>query len=193
MKLIVGLGNPGEGYQNSRHNVGFCLIDLLSDRWQIELKRRKFQARYGSGMVGKESVALLKPQTYMNLSGASVAEAMGFYQASPPDLLVVVDDMALPLGHLRLRGQGSAGGHNGIEDIISRLGHQEFARLRLGIGSARPGGAVNHVLGAFNAAEQEVIEGSLVRATAAVGCWLELGVEKAMTEYNQKIDPKESV
>ena len=192
MKLIVGLGNPGKAYLNSRHNVGFCLVDLLSDRWQIELKRRKFQARYGSGMVGKESVVLLKPQTYMNLSGASVAEAMSFYQAEPADLLIAVDDMALPLGHLRLRGRGSAGGHNGIEDIISRLGHQKFSRLRLGIGPARPSCAVNHVLGAFDSTEQEVIEASLVRATTAAQCWLDQGVEKAMTEYNQKIEPEES-
>jgi PTH1 family peptidyl-tRNA hydrolase len=186
MKLIVGLGNPGKEYQASRHNIGFSLLDVLADRWSIALTRHKHQGLCGNGLRAGEQVVLLKPQTYMNRSGESVAEAMSFYKATFSELLVVLDDMALPLGKLRLRRDGSAGGHNGLQNIIDRLGGNEFARLRIGIGSAAPGTAVAHVLGDFAKNEKSVIAAALGRAAEAVECWLDKGVNEAMNRYNVK-------
>ena len=188
MKLIVGLGNPGSEYRNSRHNVGFCLVDLLSQRWSVELKRRKHEGRFGSGFRGSEQVLLLKPQTYMNLSGASVLSATSFYKIEDCDLLVVVDDMALELGRVRLRSGGSSGGHNGLKDIVGRLGHDAFARLRIGIGAAAHNDAVGHVLGRFDESEQKAVDEAIVRAADAVDCWIDCGVDEAMTRYNAKIE-----
>ena len=184
MKLIVGLGNPGSEYKNSRHNVGFCLIDLLSQRWSIDLKRLKFQSRFGCGHRGTESIALMKPQTYMNLSGRSVLEAATFYKIGPDDLMVLTDDMALGLSQLRLRRSGSSGGHNGLKSIIGEIGHSDFPRLRIGIGSSRAGKAVQHVLGHFDKAEEELIGSTLDRAAEAVECWLDRGIDAAMNQYN---------
>jgi len=185
MKLIVGLGNPGSQYKDNRHNVGFGVIDALTRRWEIELSRRKHHARYGSGTHGAEQVILLKPQTYMNNSGSSVAEAVNFYKTAPTDLLVVSDDMALELGQLRLRRQGSAGGHNGLKDIIEKLGCDDFARLRIGIGPASFD-AVGHVLGAFSPQEKDVVGSAIEKAARAVECWLNEGIDQAMNEYNVK-------
>lgn len=184
MKLIVGLGNPGSEYRNSRHNVGFDLIDLLSQRWSIDIRREKFRALFGQGVRGDDRVMLFKPQMYMNRSGLSVAEAVCFYKASFDDVLVAVDDMALELGRMRLRTGGSAGGHNGLKDIIASLGSKEFTRLRVGIGQARPGSAIGHVLGDFDKDEREMIDASLVKAAEAIECWLDEGIDKAMTKYN---------
>jgi len=184
MKLIVGLGNPGPEYESNRHNVGFCLIDLLGQRWSIELTGKKHQGRFGSGRRADQGLILLKPQTFMNRSGASVAAAMAFYNLKQEDLLVVLDDMALETGRLRLRAQGSAGGHNGLQDIIEALDSEFFARLRIGIGSASDSNAVGHVLGRFTRQEQEIIGETLGRATAAMECWLDLGIDEAMTRYN---------
>ena len=184
MKLIVGLGNPGSEYKKSRHNVGFCLIDVLSQRWGIDLKRRKYQSRFGCGLRGTESIALMKPQTYMNLSGRSVQEAMTFYKIGPNELIVLTDDMALRLGQLRLRRSGSSGGHNGLQSIIDEIGHSDFSRLRVGIGASPGPEAVQHVLGDFNKAEEELIATTLDRAAEAVECWLGSGIEAAMNQYN---------
>jgi PTH1 family peptidyl-tRNA hydrolase len=148
------------------------------------VNRRKFQGFFGDGQYGGEKVMLLKPETYMNRSGNSVAEAMNFYRLPEEDLLVVVDDMALELGRLRLRAQGSSGGHNGIKDIIRILGHDEFNRLRIGIGSAGQRNAIGHVLGDFRPEEKIVIEEALKKGTQAVECWLRKGIEEAMTRYN---------
>ena len=185
MKMIVGLGNPGSEYCQSRHNVGFCLVDELSKRWSIELTRRKHQGKYGSGQFVGESVVLLQPQTYMNCSGSSVGEALRFHKAEFGDLLVVLDDMALEIGRLRLRSQGGAGGHNGLADIIEKLGTEEFGRLRIGIGPPGHGNAVGHVLGKFSPDEIEIVGSSVRRAAEAVECWMQFGMDKAMTEFNK--------
>ena len=186
MKLIAGLGNPGKKYRESRHNVGFCVVDHLARQWTVELTRRKHQGRLGSVLRWGERIVLLKPQTYMNLSGESVSAAMLFYKVSPADLLVIVDDMALPLGQLRLRPKGSAGGHNGLKDIITKLGHDEFGRLRIGIGPAAADGATSHVLGEFDEEEKSKIDQAIGEAAGAVACWCEKGIDEAMNRYNPK-------
>ena len=150
MKLIVGLGNPGKEYEFTRHNVGFRVVDLLAKRWQIEMSTEKFHAWFGRGMIREDQAVLLKPTTFMNRSGRAVLAAVRFYQLEEPDLVTILDDVALELGRLRMRRQGSAGGHNGLQSIISHLGTSEFARLRIGVGP-RPEREemVDHVLGAF--------------------------------------------
>jgi len=185
MKLIVGLGNPGSQYRRSRHNLGFEVVNLLEQQWAINVNRQKFQGRFGSGMVGGQQIALLKPETFMNRSGGSVVEAVTFYKLTPNDIIVVLDDMDLELGQLRLRQRGSAGGHNGLKDIIAKLGDDGFARLRIGIGTASENAAVNHVLGSFSPEETPIVEAACRRAVEAVECWVRLGIDKAMNRYNQ--------
>jgi peptidyl-tRNA hydrolase, PTH1 family len=185
MKLIVGLGNPGSQYRRSRHNLGFEVVNLLEQQWAINVNRQKFQGRFGSGMVGGQQVALLKPETFMNRSGGSVIEAVTFYKLTLNDIIVVLDDMDLELGQLRLRQTGSAGGHNGLKDIIVRLGDDDFARLRIGIGTASENAAVNHVLGSFRSEEAPVVEAACRRAVEAVECWARQGIDKAMNRYNR--------
>jgi len=184
MKLIVGLGNPGKQYENSRHNVGFCVVDFLARQWGAALTQRKHHALFASVLRNNEKIALLKPQLFMNCSGTSVVQAVSFYDLRPQDLLVIVDDMALPLGQLRLRPQGSAGGHNGLMDIMEKLGCSDFARLRIGIGPAAPGNAVRHVLGRFQQEEKNFIDHAVKHAAQAVTAWLENDIEQVMTQYN---------
>jgi peptidyl-tRNA hydrolase, PTH1 family len=186
MKLIVGLGNPGKEYEKTRHNVGFRLIDYLATKWDITTGRRRFESRYGQGNVHGQSAAMMKPQTYMNLSGVSVAAAIAFYQTPIEDLLVVLDDMALETGQIRLRSRGTAGGHNGLQNIIERLGRNDFARLRIGIGSAGSGEAVRYVLDDFDDTEQKIIDAAIRQAADAVECWMTDGIEKAMNRFNTK-------
>lgn len=186
MKLIVGLGNPGKEYHKSRHNVGFGVVDLLARRWQVALDRRRYQGQFGSGVYATEKVLLLKPRTYMNRSGGSVAEALAFYKLELSELLVVLDDMDLELSRLRLRRGGSAGGHNGLQDIIDKLGSPDFARLRLGIGAAEHNDAVAHVLGRFDAAQEQKIEEAIETAADAVECWISQGIDEAMNRYNRR-------
>ena len=186
MKLIVGLGNPGRQYHRSRHNIGFRIADTLANRWNVLLTRMQHEAFAGSTVKRNQKIVILKPQTYMNLSGASVAAALRFYKAQPEDLLVLLDDMALPLGQLRLRATGSAGGHNGLADIIDRLGTNDFARLRVGIGAAHPGRAVAHVLGDFAEDEETTVQNAVDRAADAAECWLHRGISTAMNQYNLK-------
>ncbi len=185
MKLIVGLGNPGKDYQNTRHNVGFNMVDRLASCWSVDMDRSRFHGSFGQGRCGTEPVLLLKPQTYMNRSGLSVAESLLFYKLPLESLMVIVDDMALEIGGLRLRPAGSTGGHNGLKDIMARLGDDQFPRLRIGIGSAGGSRATRHVLGIFNAEEQAALEPVLDRGVKAVECWIREGIEKAMTEYNR--------
>ena len=184
MKLIVGLGNPGRKYENTRHNVGFRVIDELSRRWRIEVNRHRFSGCFGSGRVRDEPVLLLEPTTYMNLSGRAVREAMTFHKLALEDLLVVVDDLALPLGRLRIRSKGSGGGHKGLTDVIGALGEDEFARLRIGIESVESRHAVEHVQGPFSAEEKQRIGPAILRAADAVECWLVNGVKAAMNQFN---------
>ena len=191
VKLIVGLGNPGRHYQDNRHNLGFGVVDVLAASWRIEVTEKKHKALYGRGRWQGHSVILLKPQTYMNRSGESVLSAMSFYKVLPNDIFVILDDIALPPGQLRIRQQGSAGGHNGLKDIISRLGRDDICRLRIGIGTAESGQAVEHVLGNFTESEKQKVEDAVQRARGCVEYWLTKGVQEAMTKYNQNVEPEE--
>ncbi len=188
MKLIVGLGNPGPKYAGTRHNVGFNVVDELAARWQIGMGAEKFHGWFGVGEFRGERVGLLKPTTYMNRSGQAVLAAGQFYKLELADLMVVVDDHALPLGRIRIRKSGSSGGHNGLEDIVTRLGSDAWCRLRVGIGEP-VGDAKNFVLGGYEESERPVINASIKRAADAVECWVSEGPDQAMNKYN--VDAKE--
>lgn len=189
-RLIVGLGNPGAKYAGTRHNVGFEMLDILSKRWQIPLKQdRRFQGDYGDGNIKGQRTSLLKPLTYMNRSGQSIRSVVDWFKLDPGAVLIVYDDMDLPVGRLRLRLSGSAGGHNGMKSAISHLGTQEFPRMRIGIGAtaaaeARDSAVVSHVLGRFAPADRDRIDTVIDYAAKAVELSLESGVEKAMSYYN---------
>lgn len=188
-QLIIGLGNPEAKYDQTRHNIGFEVVDALAKNWQLSWQQnRRFQGLFAEGkhpQGGK--LFLLKPLTYMNRSGQSVRAAMDWYKLSPPSLLAIYDDMDLPLGRLRLRLSGSAGGHNGMKSLISHLGSQEFPRLRLGIGKANHSGAVtSHVLGRFASEEMPVVTEVVELAVEMVEKSLRDGVEKTMSLYNNR-------
>lgn len=183
MKLIAGLGNPGPAYENTRHNVGFDVIDVLATRWNIGTKAEKFHAWYGQGEIAEQRVTLLKPTTWMNRSGQAVLAAGRFFKLELADLLVITDDMALPLGKLRFRMSGSAGGHNGLQNIVDQLGSQEWCRLRIGIGEPIGDPAV-YVTSRFVAEEMPVIAAARQRAADAVECWLKDGPAKTMNRFN---------
>ncbi|MCK4660658.1 MAG: aminoacyl-tRNA hydrolase [Phycisphaerae bacterium] len=187
MKLIVGLGNPGSKYAGTRHNVGFRVIDELAARWGIDTRQEKFHAWFGKGVIREEPAVLLKPTTFMNRSGQAVLAAGRFYRLEVGDLVVVGDDLALPPGRLRLRAAGSAGSHRGLQDIISRVGTCEFARLRIGIGSAI-GDAAGYVLSPFAASEEAIIQRVIPQAADAIECWITSGPEETMNRYNA-MDP----
>lgn len=184
IRMVVGLGNPGKEYRGTRHNVGFEIADLLvSDRgwdWKSERKWKAHVARQGSGLI------FVKPQTYMNLSGEAVAKIALFFKIEPEEILVVYDDVDLPLGKLRYRMSGSAGGHNGVKSLIKCLGTNEFPRLKFGIGDS--GGTkkmIGHVLGKFSEDEKNDLEKNMARATEGVNCALSSGVDVAMNTFNQ--------
>ena len=183
MKLIVGLGNPGPAYTGTRHNVGFDVADALASRNGIALRGEKFHGWFALVGSGEQRFALLKPATYMNRSGRAVLAAVTFYKLEPADLLVVSDDMALPVGRLRMRIGGSSGGHNGLQDIIDRLGTDAWCRLRIGIGGPI-GDPADYVLSRFSTEEADVARNATVRAADAVECWMEHGPELTMTRYN---------
>ena len=183
MKLIAGLGNPGPQYEGTRHNVGFAVVDELAARSCIDLSREKFHGWFGLGTIAGERAALLKPTTFMNRSGRAVVEAGRYYKLEVSDLLVIVDDLALPLGRLRMRAGGSAGGHNGLQDIIDRLGGDNWCRLRIGIGEA-VGDASEYVLRRFTTEERSLMERVYRNAADCVVCWVQEGVEAAMTKFN---------
>ncbi|PSN15542.1 aminoacyl-tRNA hydrolase [filamentous cyanobacterium CCT1] len=188
-RLIVGLGNPGDKYAGTRHNIGFEVVDRLSKTWAISLKQeRRFQAEYGAGFgPDREKVYLLKPLTYMNRSGQSMRAALDWLKLSPAQVLVVYDDMDLPVGRLRLRLSGSAGGHNGMKSAIAHLGTQDFPRLRIGIGASdrtSDGAVVSHVLGNFSKAERATMDAVVDTALRSLEKAILDGVEKAMSLYN---------
>ncbi|HEY9616394.1 MAG TPA: aminoacyl-tRNA hydrolase [Microcoleaceae cyanobacterium] len=191
-QLIVGLGNPGAKYDRTRHNIGFEVVDALARAWQIGLAdNRKFQGIYGEGIAtGNTKIRLLKPQTYMNNSGQAIRAVTDWYKLSPESVLVVYDEMDLPVGKLRLRLSGSAGGHNGMKSTIAHLGTQAFPRLRVGIGSAKDvhpdKDTVSHVLGQFSAQEAKVMVEVVEIAVSAIELSLKQGVEKAMSLYNNR-------
>lgn len=185
VRMVVGLGNPGLEYADTRHNIGFRVVELLADVIGTKVKRRKFAALLGEGEFAGKKLILVKPWQFINRSGQAVATAVGFYRLAVSDLMVVTDDMALEPGTIRVRAGGSAGGHNGLSDIIEKLGTDEFARCRVGIGQAQPEGAVDYVLSQPTREQALVLEQALVRARDAVLCWVQFGVDKAMNDFNK--------
>ena len=185
MKVIVGLGNPGKEYADTRHNIGFRVIDAIASVLTTDVKKRKFGARFGEAEFECKKLILLKPWTYMNRSGGAVATVIGFYKLPLRDLLVVTDDMALEPGVIRMRPRGSTGGHNGLKSIITALGSEDFCRLRCGIGSAGADEAYDYVLSDIPAEQRAVIDAAVERARDAAFCWIRDGIDAAMNEYNR--------
>lgn len=186
MYLIVGLGNPGKDYEKTRHNVGFDAVDLLIDEYRIPQSGVKFKAMYGKGMIGSEKVLVAKPLTFMNLSGEAVRALVDYFKIDvKEELLVVYDDIDLEPGNIRVRAKGSAGGHNGMKNIIQHLGTQEFARVRIGVG-AKPKGwdLADHVLSRFSKEDREKVDESIEKGCKAVRCFVEEGIDAAMNKYN---------
>jgi len=190
MRVVVGLGNPGKQHHGTRHNVGFVVVDGLASAPGAGRFQSRFSAQVAELMEGNEKLLLVKPETFMNLSGRSVRQVMDFYQIDPAGLLVVCDDVNLPLGRLRARAKGSHGGHNGLRDIQNHLGTQEYSRLRIGVGSADKGEMVDHVLGRFRPSERPVIDEAVMAAMQAVAVWAAQGVEVCMNRFNA--DSKEA-
>jgi PTH1 family peptidyl-tRNA hydrolase len=182
--LIVGLGNPGKEYARTRHNVGFAVIDSIAGQLGIDVTAKKFGGLVGQGRYQDKKLIVVKPQQYMNCSGQVVASVLGFYKLGISDVIVVADDMALEPGVIRLRGKGSAGGHNGLADIVEKLGTDEFARLRVGIGKSAYPDARDYVLGEPSKEEKELIANGIKNAHQALLCWLADGLEKAMNTFN---------
>ena len=184
--LLVCLGNPGDQYENTRHNVGFMVADELAERHNIPVQRLKFRALTNTITVGGEKVLLMKPVTYMNLSGEAVHEAAAFYKIPPEHILVISDEVALAPGKLRVRRSGSAGGHNGLKNIIAHLGTDQFPRIRLGVGQKpHPDyDMADWVLGKFQGEDKKAVEASVKRAADAAECLIREGVDKAMNQYN---------
>ena len=185
MKLIVGLGNPGRKYEQTRHNVGFEVLDRLMGRFSDSPAREKFDGLVAEARIADQRTLLLWPQTLMNRSGRSVAAALAFYKLELADLLVVCDDFNLPLGKLRFRSRGSAGGQNGVDDIIGRLGSDDFSRLRVGTGPVPDEwDPVDFVLGRFAASEREAIDEAIARAAEGAASWIADGIEACMNRFN---------
>ena len=183
MKLIVGLGNPGKKYEHTRHNMGFDVIDLFSELAQIDIDKESFKGLVGRGKVFDEDVFLLKPQTFMNLSGESVREIVSYFKIKIEDIIVIYDDMALAPGRIRLRPSGSSGGHNGIQNIIDNLGTQDIKRIRIGIGEPTYN-SIDYVLSKPSKEERVLIDEAIVDATNALKDILKGNFDKAMTKYN---------
>lgn len=187
MYIIAGLGNPGSQYENTRHNAGFRVMDILADRMGILIEEKKHKALCGRGVLEGQKVILLKPQTFMNASGESIRAAADFYKAEPEEVLVVYDDISLEPGQLRIRAKGSAGGHNGMKNIIAHLGTQEFPRVKVGIGEKPKGmDLADYVLSRFSKGEQELMDQAFKEAARAVAVILGQGIESAMNEFNAK-------
>lgn len=185
MKLVIGLGNPGLKYRRTRHNFGFMVVDALAALRDLHFRRGKFRGMEAAGQIGKEQVLLVKPLTFMNLSGECVGGLLRYYQCDLQDLLVIFDDIHLDLGKLRLRRSGSAGGHHGVESVIKHLHSQEFPRLRLGIGKPPEWmDMMSYVLSPFSRGEVKLVRETIHRATLAVETWLYHGLDEAMNRFN---------
>ena len=186
MKAIVGLGNPGRTYEGTRHNIGFKVLDLLSQKWQINYNKNDWNALYGKGQTGSEEVILVKPMTFMNRSGEAIAPLLSWFKLNPEDLIVLCDDIHLPIGQLRLRARGSDGGHNGLKSIITQTGSDLFIRVRLGVNEPPPGfDQADYVLSRFGKADQAPVEEMITNAADAVETIITSGLPTAMNRYNQ--------
>ena len=192
MYIIAGLGNPGKEYQNTRHNMGFKVIDRIAEKYSISVNRTKFKALIGEGRIGTEKVILVKPQTYMNLSGESIREVMNFYKPEMENLIVIYDDFDIPTGSLRIRKKGSAGSHNGMKSVIYQLKDDSFPRIRVGIGAPddedkiqeRDKQVIKHVIGKVSTKEMETFQEAIDKAADSVVCMIEEGTDIAMNRYN---------
>lgn len=190
MKLIAGLGNPGKEYQNTRHNSGFMAVDLLADRLGVSINTNKFNALYAKANISGQPVLLLKPLTYMNESGSAISQAVSFYKIEPQDILIIHDDMDLPVGSVRIRKKGSAGGQKGMKSIINSLKTDAIARIRIGVGHSQKG---NHeivpdwVLSPVSKADREVFDTALKAAADASYAWVSEDMDKVMSAYNIKV------
>lgn len=193
MFIIVGLGNPGREYENTRHNIGFRVIETLAEQEHIPVLEKKHRALIGKGYIGGQKVILAKPLTYMNLSGECVKELVDYYKIDEKEeLFIISDDISLAPGQLRLRKKGSAGGHNGLKNIIARLGHEEFKRLKMGVGEKPEGwDLVDHVLGHFSKEDSKEIEKAVTEAADAVRMVLNDGIEAAMNHFNKKAEKRQ--
>ena len=183
MFLIVGLGNPGKEYDGTRHNIGFAAIDYIADKYNIELNRVKFKGVFGEGFIDNKKVILLKPTTYMNLSGESSREVINFYKISNEAIIVRYDDISLEVGRLRIREKGSHGGHNGIKSIIANLGTDVFPRVKIGVGAPK-GNLVSHVLGKFDNEEVEILKETIKASSEATSIIIKSDIKSAMNKLN---------
>ena len=186
MYIIAGLGNPGKKYENTRHNMGFIAIDLLADEYDIKVDKLKFKALVGEGRIAGQRGLLMKPQTYMNLSGEAIREAVNFYKIDPEELIVIYDDIDIPTGTFRIRKKGSAGTHNGMRSVVQHLSSDQFPRIRVGIGSEKPVDLINYVTGGISKTEKQLLEEALVKSAKGAAAIVEKGIDKAMNEYNVK-------
>ena len=187
MYLIAGLGNPTKEYDKTRHNAGFSVIDVLADRYRIDVSEKKHKALCGRGVIEGQKVLLLKPQTFMNLSGESIRAAADYYKIAPEEMIVIYDDISLEPGQLRIRLKGSAGGHNGIKNIIANLGTQDFPRIKVGIGAKPPRmDLADYVLSRFGAGEQKLMDEAFGEAAEAAVMMMTDGAERAMNHFNAK-------
>lgn len=189
MYIIVGLGNPTKEYDNTRHNIGFAAIDMLADKYGIHVSEVKHKAFLGKGVINGTKVILVKPMTYMNLSGEAVRAVIDYYKADEEEeLLVIYDDISLDVGQLRVRKKGSAGGHNGIKNIIAHLGHDTFQRIKIGVGEKPKGyDLADYVLGHFSKEDQTVLKEGMERVDGAVNLILQGNIDEAMNRYNTKV------
>lgn len=187
--IIVGLGNPGKEYKNTRHNIGFDVIDVIADKANISVMEKKHKALVGKGMFAGQKVILAKPQTYMNLSGESVRSLLDYYKVDETEELIVIsDDISLPPGQIRIRKKGSAGGHNGLKNIIAHLGHDAFHRIKMGVGEKPKGyDLADYVLGHFDKTDRVIMDDAAKDAMAAIEMILTEGADAAMNHYNKKV------
>ncbi len=189
MYIIAGLGNPGSKYENTRHNMGFKAIDAMASEFGIDVNRAKFKGLIGEGRIGSEKVILLKPQTYMNLSGQSVREIMNFYKIPEENLIVIYDDFDLPIGSIRVRKSGGPGTHNGMKSVVQELGSRKFPRVRVGIGSS-DGSTIQFVIGKVGKDEQQILNEAAEAAASATADIIRIGIENAMNIHNTRKSEK---
>ena len=189
MYIIAGLGNPGSKYENTRHNMGFKAIDAMASEFGIDVNRAKFNGLIGEGRIGSEKVILLKPQTYMNLSGQSVREIMNFYKIPEENLIVIYDDFDLPIGSIRVRKSGGPGTHNGMKSVVQELGSRKFPRVRVGIGSS-DGSTIQFVIGKVGKDEQQILNEAAEAAASAAADIIRIGIENAMNIHNTRKSEK---